>query len=154
MLSDQTHNPLARYQFYDYNLLNWIVKSVPEYVCQLPSVTYTPKSGKVTPVSSAILINILSSISKTWELSRSHGIANLHYDVNKNELTVSPGRTSRVRQSLREGFNSSVVQIDDDSNPYLFYGIESPWRDIGYRNRPQTLTGIETKVAYLTLARG
>ena len=125
-------NPNSYQQSYPYNLLNWIVKSVPEHVCQIPTVTYINGKSETVQIPPEILIPVMSAISKAWELARQLGISNLSYSYQLNKFIISPGRSSRQSRFSRDGQKMAIIEETLITDSQIFYGIESPWYNIGY----------------------
>ncbi len=103
----------------DTNLISWINKSIPDYVCKVPVVTYLDSIGNERRMTLPVVMANMQAIRECWELARHFGSASVHYSMEDNTLKIHPRGAHR---------NSNC-----GSDRYLFmYGNKIPSRGTGF----------------------
>lgn len=101
------------------NLISWINRSIPNFVCQPPQVKYLDIEGKQRVMGLPAIVANMKAIAECWELARYAGLASIFYEPLTNELQVR----------LCGGVYSRNLQLTDGRIP--MYGNKIPGINYG-----------------------
>lgn len=135
------------------NLYQWIRDVVPNFVCDIPVVTYLDGLDRLCQVDDRIVVANLIGIKKAWGLARGIGESTLSYSCADNQLVIREG-ILYSRPSIRGQVNAGLIQthlnnnepfaIYDPSSIHVahFYGIPSYVLDRGHSILSPQLIGL------------
>lgn len=88
-LNSRILHRIRRSQRQTSNLATWVLRSLPETVCQLPKVL-----GEQVPA--VVLLSNIKAIREAWILSRQIGVSTLQYSYDSNQFLLHPDLIERT----------------------------------------------------------
>jgi hypothetical protein len=110
------------------NLLRWVIDSIPNHICTVPTVKHVTDMGEVD-VPPIVLSTYMKAISECWSLARFYGFASIYYNMEECSLTIHPSEITNKTQVAISQINADrVIKKPIDDISYLpgvtMYGIK------------------------------